>query len=150
MKARFSELLPGDVEDNLEFLRDEGLELARRFRAERPMEMAPGFDSSSVALRVQQFFQRVREKDDLLTVARGTRILRHGAGIVFPIDNINLGSPLEASIAWLDRVVENIEHELDVIDRKRVLWMTVAAAVFSALAVVVGVIAVVISLFFHS
>ena len=57
---------------------------------------------------------------------------------------------ISASVEWLDRVVENIEHELDVIDRKRILWLTVAAAGFAALAVFVGVVAIVISLFLRS
>jgi hypothetical protein len=147
VKERFCELIPGDFEDTLEFLRTEALELAREFRAERPLG---GLSDADVTRRTQEFFQRVRGKDDVLTITRGTRILRHGARVVPAIDNISVPSGIEASITWLDQVVENIEHELDVIDRKRILWLTVAAAVFAALAVFVGIVALVISLFVHS
>jgi hypothetical protein len=149
MKGRFRELLPGDVEDTLEFLRDAALHLARVLRSERPIHETPD-TVADVERRTREFFARVREKDDVLGVPRGTRILRHGAKLVPALDNIWGDSTLEASIAWLDRVVENIEHELDVIDRRRILWMTLAAAVFAALAVLVGIGAIVISLFVRS
>jgi hypothetical protein len=149
MRNRFRDLWLGDVEDTLEFLRDVGLELAREFRAERPSGDA--FENiAKIKRRTQEFFVRVRSKDDIFGVARGTRILRHGAKVVPAIDNIGMGAELEASIEWLDQVVENIEHELNAIDQKRILWMTVAAAVFAALAVVVGIAAIIISLFLRS
>jgi hypothetical protein len=35
-------------------------------------------------------------------------------------------------------VVENIEHEIDVIDRNRILWLTAVAAIAAAIAAVFG------------
>jgi tetrahydromethanopterin S-methyltransferase subunit F len=149
MRDRFRELLPGDVEETLEFFREEALQLARVLRSERPVHVTPA-TIESVERRTREFFARVRSKDDVLGVARGTRILRHGAVVVSALDNIGGDAPLEASISWLDRVVENIEQELDVIDRKRILWLTVGSAAMAALAVVVGITAIVISLFVRS
>lgn len=126
MKRFWGELFPGDLVEHLEFLHSEALDLMRRLRAKRnQMQLSPG---DALRDEAQEFFKRVRDKDDILTVARGTRILRFGAGEVWGLDPSADRPSLENSIAWVDRVIQNIEEVLDTIDRKRILWWTLIAA----------------------
>jgi hypothetical protein len=127
----------------LEFLREHVLDLARALRARRLRGLA--IIDADLALNAQQLVNRVREKDDVLGVTRGTRLIRHRAGLVHGIDPPAHAPDLEATVAWLDRVVENIEHELDVIDRGRVLWLTVFAAALAAVAALFSAIGIGIS-----
>ena len=134
MKRFWSELFPGDLIDTLEFMHLEALDLMRRLRARRNQMHLDPIDY--LRDEAQTFFQRVREKDDILTVARGTRILRFGAGEVWGLDPSAERPKLEETIAWVDRVIENIEDVLDTIDRKRILWWTLIAAATAATAAV--------------
>lgn len=97
--------------------------------------------------RARDLFNRIRSRDDVLTVARGTRILRFGAGEVWGIDPSAQDAQLEDTIAWMDRVIENIEQVLDVIDRKRVLWWTAIAAGFAAVAAIFAAISIGLQVF---
>jgi hypothetical protein len=132
MKRIWRELFPGNLVTVLEELHVEALSLMRRLRARRnPMDLQP---VQELAEEAQRFFNHVRERDGVLTVARGTRVLRFGAGQVWGIDPSARGPSLEDTISWMDRVIENLEHVLDVIDRKRILWWTLIAAVAAAIA----------------
>lgn len=144
MHLRIREVFDRDLVENLEFLREEAIELGRSLRARRNQMRLNPIDF--IKDTVQKFFSRVRAKDDLLGVARVTRILRHRAGEVFGLDPSAGDAKLEPAISWFDTAVENIEHELDQIDRKRVLWMTPASTIAAALAAIFSAIAIVIAL----
>src|SRR6266480_4781635 len=145
MTDRFRELWQSDAKENLEFFHKEALELARDLRARR--DESARVDMDRLANDVQTFFNRIREKDELLGMVRGTRLLRHGALPVYGLDKSARVVDLEAAIAWLDKVVENIEHELDVIERRRILWLTAAAAVGAAIAAIFGFFTLVLDVF---
>jgi hypothetical protein len=145
MTDRFRELWEPDAKENLEFFHKEALELARVLRARR--DEHGRLDENQLKHDMRTFFNRIREKEDLIGVVRATRLLRHGAMPVFGIDLSARIPNLETAIAWLDKVVENIEHELDVIDRKRILWLTAGAAVGAAIAAIFGFFTLVLDLF---
>ena len=138
-------MFPGDLEDQLEFLHEAALELGRRTRARRNWGGLNPEDE--LAKDVQQFFVRVREKDDLIGVHRGTRILRFDADPVFGLDPSAQRGTVENAAEWIDLVVSNIETIIDVIDRKRAMWFTFAGTILAAIAVGVGIIAIAVSLF---
>jgi hypothetical protein len=139
------ELRPGsDVVANLKFLREQALAGAREWRGKDNAMGLVGVDA--LAETAQKFVVRVNEKENLLGLPRVTRILRHRAGFVWGLSP-SAGPDPEATINWLDQVVENIESELSVIDRERVMWLTVASAALAALAVLVGVAAIGVSIF---
>jgi tetrahydromethanopterin S-methyltransferase subunit F len=142
MEQRHRELIGRDVSDNLEFLREYALELARKLRSE--IGMFP--DEPSLKDKAQKLVNRFREKNDLLTERRVTRIIRHKAPLVFGIDH-GADPSREATASWCDTIVENIEHELDVIDRKRALWLAVIAASLAALAALISAIGVILQVF---
>jgi len=144
MTDRFRELWRPDVTQNLEFLHEKALELSRELRARRDEHGL--LDEGRLKLDVENFFNRVREKDDIIGSVRGTRLPRRGATPVFGIDPSARLPNLETAIEWLDKVVENIEHELDVIDRKRILWLTLIAAVSAAIAAVFAFFTLVVDL----
>jgi hypothetical protein len=145
MRRFWSELFPGRLLEVLEELHTEALELMRELRARRnPMQLNP---VDELALRAQKLFAKIRSRDDVLTVARGTRILRLGAGEVWGIDPSVQTPKLEDTIAWMDRVIENMEHVMDVIDRKRVLWWTAIAAGFAAIAAIFAAISIGLQVF---
>jgi hypothetical protein len=145
MTDRFRELWEPDAKENLEFFHKEALELARVLRARR--DEHGRLDENQLKHDMRTFFNRIREKEDLIGVVRGTRLPRHGALPVFGIDLSARIPNLETAIAWLDKVVENIEHELDVIDCKRILWLTAGAAVGAAIAAIFGFFTLVLDLF---
>jgi hypothetical protein len=132
MKRIWKEMFPHVLDEQLEFLHDEALELARRLKARRnEMQLNP---HEELAKEVQSLFKRVRDKDDLIGVTRGTRILRHRAGEVYGLDPSARHANIEEAAAWVDLVVENIEHVMDVLDRRRILWWTLVTAVAAAIA----------------
>src|ERR1700730_14098195 len=104
MRTSIREVFDSDLIDNLEFLQKEAIERGRTLRAKR-------------------------------NAMRLNRILRHRAGEVYGLDPSAAGDPnLEQAIDWFDVVVENIEHELDVIERRQILWLTLTTAVAAAVA----------------
>ena len=84
MPRRYHELLTNDVSDTLEWLREHVLSEARELRAKR--NWGGLTDEDDLKLRAQRLSQRVREKDDILGVSRGTRLLKHRADPVWGID----------------------------------------------------------------
>lgn len=145
-KRIWGEIFPGDLEAHLEALHEEALELARKVRARRnPMQLQP---HDKLATDVQTFFKGVRDRDDIIGVSTGTRILRHGAKEVFGLDPSADRASINQAAEWLDLVVENIEYLLSAIDRRRTRWLTLCstvtatvAALLALLGLVVGVVA---------
>lgn len=133
MNRVLKELFPSDQIETLEFLHSEALSLTRQLRARRN---SMGLNPVTVAEEAQMLVNRVRGKDDILGVAVGTRILRFGAGTVWGLDPSADRPDLERTIAWVDRVIQNIEEVLETIDRKRILWWTLVAALTAALAAI--------------
>lgn len=134
LKKGWVEIRPAsDLVANLKFLEGEAIECARRLRAQRNLMQLNPMDLIKNTAR--EFFNRVDEKTDLLGQIRRNRILRHRALEVYGLDPSVADNPqLEPAITWFDGVTENIEYELDAIERRRILWTTVAAAVAAAIA----------------
>lgn len=147
LQKMWTEMFPDDLEEQLEFLHEEALKLGRALRARRnEMILSP---EDFLAISVQTYFNRVREKDDIIGVHTGTRILRHGAGEVYGLDRSARHGDIEKAAEWTDRVVENIEDLLVIIDRKRARWMNLcstisaaSAAILAFVGVVIGVVAI--------
>jgi hypothetical protein len=133
----FRDLWDQDAYANLKFLHEEAVTFAWDLRARR---QAQGIVEADRLLKdVRHFFQHVREKNEIIGFVRATRILRHGAMPIRGIDSSAYKDiDLEAAIAWADQVVQNIEHEVDVIERKHILWLTAIAAIAAAIAAVFG------------
>ena len=134
--------------DNLEYLRDHVLSLGRELRAKRS---AMGLvDMDGLAKTAQKLVKCLNEKETILGLPRITRILRHRAGAsVWGISPAAKHPDIESTIEWLDQVVENVESELDAVDKKRIMWLTVFSALISALALLVAIITVAVSVFAH-
>ena len=129
----WNELGPSsDVIAVLEFLRDESLARARELRG-----VGTRFGAQQLAEIAQRFVDRVNQREGLFGLPRITRILRHRAGFVLGLSPAG-EYDLRTTTEWFDQVVENIEAELEIIDRKRVMWLTVCSAVLAAIAVLVG------------
>jgi len=133
MRTSIREVFDSDLIDNLEFLQKEAIERGRTLRAKRnAMRLNP---MDFIKDTAQGFFTRTESKKDILGEVRRNRILRHRAGEVYGLDPSAAGDPnLEQAIDWFDVVVENIEHELDVIERRQILWLTLTTAVAAAVA----------------
>jgi hypothetical protein len=95
---------------------------------------------------IEEFRAFAEQKRDVLGEPRVTRIL---------LTNLPnpLGPPLAQDVSangvperWASGVLVNIEHELDLIDQKRTLWMTAFSAFCAMIAAVVGVGALIVGL----
>jgi hypothetical protein len=139
LPARYRELVTRDVTDTLEALREEILKQGNNLRTMRAPGSAVNMDD--LKTRANTVFKMVEGKGEMLGLPRRIRLLRHRARPVFGIDP-SAATEIEPTIAWFDQIVENIESELDLIDRKRVMWLTLGAALLSAVAVFVAMIAV--------
>jgi hypothetical protein len=139
LPARYRELVTKDVTDTLETLREEILNQGNHLRAKREPGSSVNMDDLKACANT--VFRMIEQKGDVLGLPRRIRLLRHRARPVFGIDP-SAATEIEPTIAWFDQIVENIESELDLIDRKRVMWLTLAAAVLSAVAVLLAMIAV--------
>jgi hypothetical protein len=145
MTDRFRDLWSRDLNDNLKFLHEGAIQFAWDLRARRHPQH--GVDMDRLLIDVRRFFQRVREKNEIIGSVRATRILRHGAMPVRGIDSSAWGDvDLESAITWVDTVVENIEHELEEIDRRRILLLTAVAAAAAAIAAIFGFFTLVVDL----
>jgi len=132
------------VLETLEFLREEAIRVAREIRGTRNNL---GMRNSSAFKWAQELTVRIRDRDGVLGVARCTRIRRHGAESVWGLDPDAQIPDIEAAARWVDTVVENIENELAIIDRRRNLYLTfcctvaaLAAAVLAFVGIVIGVV----------
>jgi hypothetical protein len=144
MKVRVRELFVGDLIDHLESFQIAAIELGRELRARRNKMGLVNTDG--LATSVQELFQLIRSKDSYIGTTRATRILRHRAKPVWGLDPSADRPDLENAIAWVDTVEENLDRELQLVDSKRVLWMTLFSAVCAAVAAVFAVIAVILGI----
>lgn len=133
---RYRELLTNEVVGVLERIRDEILQESNDLRAQ---ETRPGFlNPTDLEARAKKIFNRVEGEKNVLSLPRRIRLLRHRAVRVYGIDP---GGVLDTAptLEWFAQIVENIESELDSIDRKRVMWLTLMATALALLAVVLAV-----------
>jgi hypothetical protein len=96
----FRDLWDQDAYANLKFLHEEAVKFPWDLRARRHPQGL--IDMDRLRDDVKSFFQRIREKNEILGFVRVTRILRHRAMAVRGIDasawqNVDL----EAAIGWV-------------------------------------------------
>ncbi len=124
----------------LEELQAEAILFAEDLRSRRD----PGdlYNFKKGTEEIQMFFGKVKCREKVIGRTRMVRILRHETPAVRGLDK-NKGTEvnLEEHISWVEAVQRNIEYELEVIDRKRTLALTVASVVAASAAAIASVIA---------
>jgi hypothetical protein len=124
----------------LETLQAEAILFADQLRAQRNALNFYDFDKGTQD--VQNFFRKVKSHEQGLGSARMVRILRHQTPAVRGLDkNKSTEADLEQNISWVEAVQTNLEYELEVIDRKRTLILTVASVVAASAAAIASVVA---------
>jgi hypothetical protein len=140
----WSAVFPGNLKKTLILLHEEAITLMREVRASRnEMHLNP---DEFLRDKAQQFFMRVRGKDDLVGVHRVTRILRLGAGEVWGLDKSVKSPDIEQTVLWLDRAILNIEDAIEQIERRQMLWLTVFAAAFAGVAALLSFLGLIVDL----
>jgi len=146
--ARYKELLPGsDAVCNLEALLEEALMLPEFFDQLESDWNGPVGNASHAEKRLREFRGRVIERSQFIGRVAAARILRE----TIPPVHI-LGSYPDRRVAfdplraWINGIISNIERELETIERRRMMFLALAAAVISLLATVAAVVAAVIEL----
>lgn len=124
----------------LERLQGDSITFAEELRSRRDPHNI--YDHDKGTNDVQGFYLKIKQEEDILGRARTIRILRHQTLALRGLDkNKNEEAILEPNIRWVEAVLLNIEHELEVIDRKRTLFLTVASVIAATAAAIAATVA---------
>jgi len=124
----------------LEKLQVEAIHFAQDLRSRRdPLDLT---DFERDTKDLMKFHKEVNAHRETLGDTRIVRILRHNTPAVRGLDKNKAAEPnLEDCIRCVEGILTNIEHELEVIERRMIFILTVAAVVAATAAAIASVIA---------